>query len=389
MPNPQQPPEEQDDEANALMKALAYSVQNEISRNYSIELNFEVESVRQLDEIVFHQMHQEYLITGMTTEMMQIYVLAMGAYIGQILRWNKKCSWKLDPKAQAEKKLDQNSAYLATESGQQMFVCNWCYKRIVNGAGDNVWSKFQTALLLDEIQKNMVLPPAAEILGKKGEGSKSAVPPKQLIQCPYCLEPMDALPEKDVFRECPICRHNLFPDLMTTPLDQMNRKQRLKLIVEDMRFVLGNENTLLRSYKKWVTGYDPEYNQMQTELSQRGAKVIEFEKESQILLSTMGDLEEEAFGIFARIAKDDTRLIGWMAERQSFRLEALFLSLTGDGKNRISTFQLKMVEASGWGSYGDSRERDRVLNQLRNRIPVSPVTRFFRWVKTKFPGKPA
>jgi len=60
---------------------------------------------------------------------------------------------EVGPKAQAEKKLDQNSAYLATESGQQMFVCNWCYKRIVNGAGDNVWSKFQTACSLMKSKK--------------------------------------------------------------------------------------------------------------------------------------------------------------------------------------------------------------------------------------------
>ena len=385
MPHPQIPPDEQDDEANGLMKALAYSVQNDISRNFSIELNFEVESVRQLEEIVFHRLHQDYLATGMTLEMTQTYVLALGAYIGQILRWNKNCSWKLDPRAKAEKKLDQNSVYLATESGQQMFPCNWCYKRIVNGTGDNVWSKFQTALLLDEIQKNMSPPAAQKILEGKGGDPAESVPSESLIQCPFCLEPHSTVPDKGVFRECPICRHNLIADLMTTPLPQMSREQRLKLIVEDMRFVLGNENALLRSYKKWVTGYDPEYDQMQTELSLRGAKVIEFEKESRILLSTMGELEGEASGIFNRLAREDARLIGWMAERQSFRQKALSLSLAGAGKNRVSAFQLEMVEKSGWGSYGDSKERERVLALVRGRIPKSTLEKLRAWFKAHNP----
>jgi hypothetical protein len=388
MPNPENSIADQENDANSLMKALAYSVQNEISRNFSIELNFEVESIRQLEEIVFHQMHQEYLITGMTLEMTQTYVLALGAYIGQVLRWNKKCSWELDPRAKTEKKLDQNSAYLVTESGQQMFVCNWCYKRIVNGAGDNVWSKFQTALLLDEIQKNLSPKAAREIRVEREADSAASTPAKPLIQCPFCLEPAAALPEKGVFRECPICRHPLNPDLMTTPLAQMSREQRLRMIVEDMKFVLANENALLRSYKKWVTGYDPEYNEMQTELSLRGAKVIEFEKESRELLHSMGDLEDEANWLFARIAPDDLRLIGWMTQRRILRQKALFLSLTGASPAKIAAFQLELAGQSGWGSYGDSKERDRVLALLKARIPKSILEKIADWVRSWLSAKP-
>jgi hypothetical protein len=67
--------------------------------------------------------------------------MTWGAYIGEVIRRLEGGHWEKDSDVAGP------DTYPIHHGQGQSFVVGWCGKRILNGAEDNVWHKFQVVVL--------------------------------------------------------------------------------------------------------------------------------------------------------------------------------------------------------------------------------------------------
>lgn len=103
-------------------------------------MNFSHDSVKKVEDILSN-IHQEYVNTGNTEGLTGI-ALEFGSYIAAVIQKHTK-SGELK---RHHPEIGQNSFPFYWEDGV-LFTYGWCEKRIFDGPGDNVWSKYRTLVL--------------------------------------------------------------------------------------------------------------------------------------------------------------------------------------------------------------------------------------------------
>jgi hypothetical protein len=114
---------------------------------YQVLLDHSVRSVEDVEKILA-RLHEHYLATQSEEG---IFGLAMfyGAYVGEVIRRNDLmlAEWAGNVSLQTFPSL----SWHARHGGEsRVFPMSWCYARMIEGPGDNVWFKYQACIVRDE-----------------------------------------------------------------------------------------------------------------------------------------------------------------------------------------------------------------------------------------------
>jgi hypothetical protein len=121
----------------ARMCSLAERIAKE---SYGIRLDYSPASIERVEEILA-SIHNDFRKTGSTDGLKGI-ALEFGAYTVTVIEMHfGPAVWKRD-----HPEFGKDSFPLHWQ-GSTIFPFGWCEKRIMDGPGDNVWTKFQELVL--------------------------------------------------------------------------------------------------------------------------------------------------------------------------------------------------------------------------------------------------
>ncbi len=110
------------------------------SEGFSIDLDYSVESIKQVEHIL-GIIHDEYRNTR-SEEGLQGIAFEFGAYIVKVIeRHFEPAEWQKDHPSMGE------NLFPLYWRNSTIFPVGWCIKRIYDGQGDDVWTKFKLFVL--------------------------------------------------------------------------------------------------------------------------------------------------------------------------------------------------------------------------------------------------
>jgi hypothetical protein len=142
---------------DSRMRKLARGVAKRGRSEYQFDFDFSPTSIEKV-EAVLDQLHRMHLVKPLNDDELAVLSLRWGAYVGEALKRVRPGRWQRDSK------IGPGTLPLVYKAGYTAFPRSWVYKRIVDGEGDNIVSKFYVASHLDEL-KNA---PPTEPLSKTG-----------------------------------------------------------------------------------------------------------------------------------------------------------------------------------------------------------------------------
>lgn len=131
-----------DDDIAEEMKLRAGQAVVTAADDFDITLDYSPKSVEQV-ETILAKLHDQHHQTPIEDAQLTKAALKWGGYIGEVIKTQRECDWAIDSSAGGP-----GSLPIVYDDKSESFPVQWCYKRIVNGAEDNVWHKF-TILVLD------------------------------------------------------------------------------------------------------------------------------------------------------------------------------------------------------------------------------------------------
>jgi hypothetical protein len=115
---------------------LASEAIKDARRQNHVELDYSVESIRRVDDVLA-SLHNQYLKNAPSVSL-NGQASSYGAYVGEVIRRSEPgAKWAIDDPVGGEK------SYPIIWGGGHSYPMAWCYRRIVNGPEDNVWVKYQ------------------------------------------------------------------------------------------------------------------------------------------------------------------------------------------------------------------------------------------------------
>ena len=125
---------------NELKKELI-DLSLKVGAHYDINLDFSIESVKDVEKIL-SKVSAEYSKTK-NEEGLNGLALELAAYIIAVIEKNITTgTWERD-----SKELGKETFPYDLGGGDIIFPYAWCLKRIYDGEGENVWSKFDALVL--------------------------------------------------------------------------------------------------------------------------------------------------------------------------------------------------------------------------------------------------
>ncbi len=116
----------------------------EIAKELGIKLDFSHKSVKRVEKIL-SKVHKEFKATGDEKGLHGI-ALEFAAYIISVIEKNSKLGlWKCNHPELGEE------TFPYEWNGKTIFPYGWCIKRIFDGKGDNVWTKYKV-IVMSEIK---------------------------------------------------------------------------------------------------------------------------------------------------------------------------------------------------------------------------------------------
>jgi hypothetical protein len=109
----------------------------DIAKQYGITgMDYSVESIHKAEEALAN-LHEEYRRTGSAAGVKGL-ASAFGAYVGECIRRSQPgARWERDHPVGGA-----GSYPLHWRGDEVVWPMAWCYRRITNGAEDNVWQKY-------------------------------------------------------------------------------------------------------------------------------------------------------------------------------------------------------------------------------------------------------
>ncbi len=118
------------------MRVRAASAVVDARDNHSIELDYSSDSIEEVERIL-DKIHRQHLQEPIDNAELNRLKLEWGGYVGEVIKRLRNAEWQLDSKIAGP-----GSLPVVYEKSGESFPVMWCLKRIVNGAEDNVWDKF-------------------------------------------------------------------------------------------------------------------------------------------------------------------------------------------------------------------------------------------------------
>ncbi|MFL5329054.1 MAG: hypothetical protein ACJ8C4_09065 [Gemmataceae bacterium] len=133
------------DDLKAMMEKMNRSAHN-VATSFGVTLDYTDSSVQQVESIL-GKINEEFTKTRDESGLHGI-ALSFAAYIGEVIRQKGLGGkWSRDHPT-----LGENSFPFAW-NGSELLLYGWCEKRIFDGPGDNVWSKYN-AFVLNRVSPN-------------------------------------------------------------------------------------------------------------------------------------------------------------------------------------------------------------------------------------------
>jgi hypothetical protein len=110
-------------------------------------LDFSPDSIGVVDALL-GKIHERHTKKPLTEQELSTLCTRWGAYIGEALKKVQPGKWQRDCEM-----VGSGTTPLVFAAGHSAFPRSWVYKRIVDGEGDNVVSKFYVAAHYEELEK--------------------------------------------------------------------------------------------------------------------------------------------------------------------------------------------------------------------------------------------
>jgi hypothetical protein len=133
-------------DVNATMARLAQQAQNRAASEFQATLDYTPQSIERLESIL-EALHQKHAAQQFSEERLATKANLWGAYIGEVARRMRDGHWQRDSEWGGKE-----SAPLVHAGGAEVFPPAWAYHRIMNGAEDNAWNKFQANYLPENLK---------------------------------------------------------------------------------------------------------------------------------------------------------------------------------------------------------------------------------------------
>jgi hypothetical protein len=139
------------DDPNLFMPDIAAHAV-EVAAGQGKTLDYSPESVKVV-EAILAELHDKWAKGALSDKDVNTMAIRYGAYIGEVLRRKDGGSWATDHPAGGPK------SYPIHWKDHDSFPVRWCGKRILNGAEDNVWFKFQVLTSPDQFKPIVTIEP--------------------------------------------------------------------------------------------------------------------------------------------------------------------------------------------------------------------------------------
>jgi len=126
--------------ASEQMAELAAQAVHAAHDAYEVTLDYTVASVEHVESILA-MLHEEHNARPFFPERMVAEANRWGAYVGEVARRVRGGEWQRD-----SAHVGANTFPLVFGEQNEIYPCAWCYRRITNGAEDNVWVKFRLSV---------------------------------------------------------------------------------------------------------------------------------------------------------------------------------------------------------------------------------------------------
>jgi hypothetical protein len=126
----------EDEDIQLGMREMADRAVQMAKADHGITLDYTVESVERVESILA-SLHERHAQQPLLQEQLSQLSVRYGAYVGEVIRREWGGRWE-----QGHPVAGPGSFPLVSQ-GRRSFPINWCFKRITNGAEDNVWHKLQ------------------------------------------------------------------------------------------------------------------------------------------------------------------------------------------------------------------------------------------------------
>ena len=126
--------------ASEQMAALAAEAVQAAHDAYDVTLDYTEASVEHVEGILA-KLHEEHRARSFFPERMIAEANRWGAYLGEVARRVRGGEWQRD-----SSHVGANAFPLVFGEQNEIYPFAWCYRRITNGAEDNVWVKFRLSV---------------------------------------------------------------------------------------------------------------------------------------------------------------------------------------------------------------------------------------------------
>ena len=189
--------------------------------------------------------------------------------------------------------------------------------------------------------------------------------------CPHCLEDLkDPGPAPDnVLRFCPICQRNLRRELCSKPLHEFNREEQFNYLYDELCVLTMALSGLNHGYSRHY-GRDSDLDDDEIRLGRMvSARDSLLDHRSEMLAGSQS-LEEVFMVGLLKYPGGDGGLSYQFERSKLLRREALQLSKNVASLEKITQFQLDLVNETSWGAYSSSDRRNKVIEKLKARLVI-------------------
>ena len=187
-------------------------------------------------------------------------------------------------------------------------------------------------------------------------------------RCPYCLWDLtDYDPEelKVLGNLCPLCRHAILENLLSTPVYEFTRTQQWDLLANEMEYIWKAEHCDVEAYI-FAEGsyYNPDYGEAKERLYGMLAEkdaVVKLEEE---FIEAEGEMDLLMVANLNKLQVWRGDMAGRLFAGHRWRLSARRLSMSvTDEKERVE-FQLGFIQTCPWGAYGSPNKKEEAVVYL-------------------------
>ena len=187
-------------------------------------------------------------------------------------------------------------------------------------------------------------------------------------RCPYCLWDLTDLDPEELKKRgnlCPLCRHAILENLMSTPVYKFTRSQQWDLLANDMEYIWQAER---RDFDVYIYGmgsnYNPDYGEAKDGLYgmlvEKDA-VVRLEKE---FIEAEGELDLLIIAYLNKLAAWRGDMARRLFAGRQWRLSARRLSITHSSRREAAGFQLDFIQACPWGAFGSPAKKEETVVYL-------------------------